>query len=110
MRYFVQCRTHPEERVYITFKPEQQPPDRSQVAAQFWLKCNLGALNIYRREEVFAEPGPTWLVGAAVGALMFFLDPIVGIAAAIGGAVGVRATEEAAAQRFNGGPTPRILP
>ena len=106
MRYFVGCHSHPGERVYITFKPE--PPDRANVPEQFWLRCNQGAQNLYRREEVFAEPGPAWLVGAAIGALMFFLDPIVGVIAAIGGAAGVRATEEATAQRFNSGSPPRM--
>lgn len=99
MRLFVWCAVHPAEKVYLQFT--KQPSTRDEIPWQFSVQCPQGVIYTYARNAVEAEVGPTFLAGAAVGALLFLIDPLLGLLGALGGAVGVGATEADKVKVFN---------
>ena len=98
MRFFVNCKYHRGEKIYVQFVTP--PQVRSQVPP-FNATCPQGFTTIYDRNDVFAELGPAFVGGAIVGALLFLLDPILGILGVILGGLGVGAAEQTAVDNFN---------
>jgi len=87
MRYFVLCKVHTGEKIYIYF--QNQPKTRSEIPYSFSLKCPKGSTSIYSNRDVQAEIGGTAIVGFLLGALLFVIDPALGLLGAItGGAIG----------------------
>lgn len=99
MRLYVSCRFHPTERIYLRF--QTQPSSRAQVPISFSVVCPQGFTAEYSNTEVIAEVGAAPLVGAGLGALLVFLDPVVGIVAGIAGLLGARAIDQKAVEDFN---------
>ncbi len=94
MRFFAWCKTHPQEKVYINFQG-QAPKTRADVTYSFNLTCPRGSTNWYTNRDVQAEMGSASLAGAAVGGLLFLLDPILGILGAVlGGTISASAEKE----------------
>lgn len=56
---------------------------------------------MYTKEDVQAEVGSASLAGAAVGGLLFLIDPILGIAGAILGGMISASTEKQNVDNFN---------
>lgn len=81
MRLYVPCQFHPNERVYLKFV--QPPTTRAQIPHMFSVTCPQGLTGHYTNKAVIAEEGATPLVAAGIGALLVFLDPVVGIVASI---------------------------
>ncbi len=101
MRLYVDCKTHSAEKIYLKFSPPQ-PKTRQEVMESFWVECpQTHQPSMYSRWDVKAETGPEFLAGAIVGALLFLLDPVVGIVGAVGGALGVHASEDQKVNTFN---------
>lgn len=99
MRYFVWCKVHPEEKIYINF--QKQPQTRAEIPQVFSLKCPRGVTSSYSNRDVQAEMGGTAIAGALLGALLFVVDPVLGIIGALtGGAIGGSA-EKQAVDKFN---------
>ncbi|MEM4068145.1 MAG: hypothetical protein QXV17_14940 [Candidatus Micrarchaeaceae archaeon] len=98
MRFFVYCKYHSGEKIYIQFTTV--PQVRSQIPP-FNATCPQGYTAPYNKDDVIAEAGPAVVGGAVVGALLFLLDPVLGILGAILGGLGVGAAEQAAVERFN---------
>lgn len=99
MRYFVWCKVHPQEKIYINF--QNQPKTRADIPPSFTLKCPRGSTSLYSNRDVQAEIGGTAIAGALLGALLFVVDPVLGILGAItGGAIGGSA-EKQAVDNFN---------
>lgn len=89
MRYYVNCRTHPDERHFIALpKPD---PRREDFFDVFTLE---GCESPYRREEVRALPVPE-----IPSALMFLAVPFVALWWSVSGRL---RREQAEARRFNG--------
>lgn len=99
MRFYVNCQTHAGERVYLQFQAE--PQTRVQVPAVFQVTCPSGTLGTYQANQVMAEVGPALLLGAAAGAVLFLLDPLLGLLGVLGGAFGVGISEKEKVNRFN---------
>ena len=95
MRFFAWCKSHPQEKVYISFQGEP-PKTRSDIPYSFNLKCPNGSINQFTNKDVQAEMGSASLAGAAIGGLLFLLDPILGI---LGGVLG--GTISASAEKDN---------
>lgn len=98
MRFYVNCRYHKGEKIYIQFATV--PKVRSQIPP-FEVTCPQGFKETYYKDDVFAELGPAFVGGAIVGGLLFLLDPILGILGVILGGLGVGATEQSAVDNFN---------
>jgi len=99
MRYFVWCKVHPGEKIYINF--QNQPKTRSEIPSLFSLKCPKGSTSIYSNRDVQAEIGETAIAGALLGALLFVIDPVLGLLGAItGGAIG-GLSEKQSVDNFN---------
>lgn len=94
MRYFVDCKVHSGEKIYVNF--QKQPKTRSEIPSTFSLKCPKGSMSAYSNGEVQAEIGGTAIAGALLGALLFVVDPVLGLLGAItGGAIGGSADKQA---------------
>ena len=100
MRFYVTCKYHPQERIYVTF--QQEPVTRARVPRVFTLKCpsmpNLATS--YFPNDVYAEVGPP-IGGALVGALLFLVDPLLGLAGMIIGATIHGQSEQDRVRNFN---------
>lgn len=99
MQYYVICRQHPNEKVYVRFTTP--PETRSEVPASFQATCGKGHQNTYYRAEVVAEVGLEPWVGGLVGGLLFFVDPIAGVMGATAGYTAVLKVETDKVKRFN---------
>ena len=102
MRFYVICKFHQDsqERIYVTF--EREPQTRAQVPPFFNLTCPiLKASNPYLASDVKAEVGAAPIGGAALGALLFLIDPLLGLAGVLIGALGANATEQEKVNAFN---------
>lgn len=100
MRFFVWCKSHEQEKIYINFQAPI-PKVRSDINSAFNLTCPRGVTNLYTNREVNAEMGSASLAGAAVGGLLFLLDPILGILGAILGGTISASAEKENVDRFN---------
>ena len=97
MRFYVPCAIHPNEKVYVRF--EREPHSRQDVPAFFKVTCPNGFNGTYQKRQVMAEPG--FPIGMLVGAILFLIDPLLGlIGAAAGGALS-NADEQRKADQFN---------
>lgn len=102
MQFYVLCKEagHNAEKIYVKF--DNQPKLRSEIPlSAFQLTCKSGHTNIYFRNDVFAEIGLEPIGGAILGALLFILDPLVGIAGAATGLFGIAARENEKVKTFN---------
>ena len=99
MRYFALCKVHPQEKIYISL--QNQPKTRSEILPTFTLKCPKGSISVYSNREVQAEIGGTAIAGALLGALLFVVDPVLGLLGAITGGVIGGSTEKQAVDNFN---------
>lgn len=99
MRYFVWCKVHNQEKIYINFK--NQPKTRAEIPSTFTLKCPRGAISSYSNHDVQAEIGSTAIAGALLGALLFVVDPILGIIGALTGGVIGGSAESQEVDKFN---------
>ena len=98
MRFYVYCKSHLGEKIYVQFPT---PPQLRSQVPPFNAKCSQGSTHIYYNGDVFAELGPAVIGGVVVGALLFLLDPILGILGMILGGLGVGAADQAAVDKFN---------
>jgi hypothetical protein len=108
MRFYVHCKQHPQERIYLRFAG-REPQQRIEVPLHFFrAQCNItNEFNHYTTGDVFAEEGAQLpLTGAGLGALLFFINPISGIIGTIIGLFGGQSTEEDRVRRFNSSPIP----
>lgn len=97
MRFYVMCGYHSNEKVYVRFQTE--PHSRQEVPAFFQVTCPNGYIGTYSNWQVMAEPG--FPIGMLVGAVLFLIDPLLGlIGAAAGGALS-NADEQRRADQFN---------
>ena len=100
MRFYVKCRIHPNERIYIRF--EREPQTKNEIP--FWtfqMTCPQGHPDTYYRNEVIAEMGLEPIGGAILGGLLFLVDPLAGVIGASAGLFGMAAHEEEKVRRFN---------
>lgn len=100
MRFFVWCKTHAQEKVYINFQ-QPFPKVRSDINYQFSVTCPRKSTSLYFNRDVFAEMGSASLAGAAVGGLLFLIDPILGILGLILGGTISASAEKDAVDKFN---------
>lgn len=103
MRFYVFCKAvgHSNEKIYIDFG-NTPPMIRNDIQnTAFQLTCRSGHANIYLKNDVQAEVGlePIW--GLILGASLFLVDPLAGIAGAATGLFGVAAREQEKVKRFN---------
>lgn len=99
MRFYAMCRSHANERVYLQF--QNVPATRDQVPRLFHVTCPSGTQQTFGARDVVAEAGPAILLGAAVGAVLFLLDPLLGLLGLLGGAIGGGMSEKEKVDRFN---------
>ena len=102
MRYYVKCRDHPEEKVYLRL--ENEPLVRASIPFDhFTISCpTTGASRIYSSKEIHAEEGAALpLTGTAVGALLFIFAPLAGIVGAVVGFLGGADKERTRVAEFN---------
>jgi len=103
MRYFVVCREHPHEKVFLGFEGAQ-PSTREEIPlAAFSVRCpQTNESAVYGREDVMAEAGSALpLAGSAVGALLFLFAPLAGVVGTIAGYLGGASREADQVKRFN---------
>ncbi|MCL4546768.1 MAG: hypothetical protein M1576_03385 [Deltaproteobacteria bacterium] len=100
MRYFVHCKEHPEEKIYVDFG--KQIFDKNELDYPcFSLACpKSGNTHTYSLNEISAEPGVA-IGGGILGALLFFLDPIAGIIGTITGLAAGLKNEQEKVEKFN---------
>lgn len=67
----------------------------------FKSQVSRGSINWYTNREVQAEMGNALLAGAAIGRLLFLLDPILGILGAVLGGTIIPSAEKNRVDRFN---------
>jgi hypothetical protein len=89
-----------QEKVYISFQGTI-PKIRSDINYTFNLTCPSGSTNVYKKGEVNAEMGNSSLAGAAIGGLLFLLDPVLGILGAVLGGTISASAEKDSVDKFN---------
>ena len=102
MRYFVKCRVHRDEKVYLRL--EDNPDTRADLDfASFNVACpRSGSISLYSTSEIIAEPGVELpLLGTAVGALLFVFTPVAGLIGSIAGLFGGTDREKRRVEGFN---------
>ena len=103
MRLYVICKEHPHEKIYLRW-PGGNPQYRNDISLpSFCIKCpTTEEDNLYTASDVIAEEGAQLpAVGAGLGALLFFINPISGLIGTIIGIVGGRLSEEEKVKQFN---------
>ena len=102
MRYFVNCRHHPEEKIYLNLVGS--PAKRSDIPYEaFSAACpTSGRLAAYSTSEIVSEPGTSLpLLGTAVGALLFAFTPLAGLIGSVAGLFGGAERERKRVEEFN---------
>ena len=100
MKYYVYCREHPQEKIYIDFGKEISTKDEIPYPC-FSLKCpTSNNAFTYNANDVMAEIG-TALGGALVGALLFLIDPVLGLVGTVMGLLGKTKIEQDKVIKFN---------
>jgi hypothetical protein len=103
MRFYVICRVHPNEKIYINLA--NAPTVRNDIqATPFQLTCGSNHTDTYSRQEVLAEIGLAPVGGLILGSVLFLIDPIIGIVGASAGLFGLAAAEQERVRRFNESP------
>lgn len=103
MRYYVCCRKHPQEKVFLRFEGSQ-PSTRNEIPlSAFTVRCpKTGELELYGPMDVLVEAGSSLpLAGSAVGALLFLFAPLAGVVGTIAGLLGGASREADQVKRFN---------
>ncbi|MHB1645908.1 MAG: hypothetical protein ACYCSW_05290 [bacterium] len=100
MKYYVFCKEHSQEKIYIDFGKEISTKDEIPYSC-FSLKCPTtnNSYN-YNANEVMAEAG-TALGGALVGALLFLIDPVLGLIGSVAGLLSKTKIEDDKVLKFN---------
>lgn len=101
MRYYVNSRINPNQRIYVTFG--SQPAKRENIPYEtFFVTDVSGIQQLYTRRDVLAEAGAEPAgVALVVGALLFIVDPLLGILAGLGSGILANQTEEDRVRIFN---------
>jgi hypothetical protein len=102
VRYYVKCRDHPEEKIYVRLGGE--PATRSDIPFKlFTIACpTSGSPFAYCARDIVAEEGAALpLTGTAVGALLFIFAPLAGVVGAIAGFLGGADKERKRVTEFN---------
>ena len=99
MRFYVICKSSPQERIYVSF--EKAPVMRADIPNNFSLKCKNGQTANYSNKDVIAEIGIEPLVGGIIGGLLFLIDPLIGLIGTIIGAGGTGVNEVNKVNKFN---------
>jgi hypothetical protein len=99
MRFYVICRIHPNEKIYIKFEPE--PQTRAEIPIYFSATCPIGIQNKYTNSEVIAEIGAEKIGLAALVTIgAFLIDPVLGILSILG-STAYGASEKSKVDKFN---------
>lgn len=101
MRYYVISRINSSQKIYVSFG--SQPAKRENIPYETFLVADLnGIQQLYTRQEVWAETG-TEPAGVAlvIGALLFIVDPLLGILAGLGSGILANQSEEDRVRIFN---------
>ncbi len=101
MRFYVNSRINPTQRIYVTFG--MQPAKRENIPYETFFVIELnGVQQLYTRNDVLAETG-TEPAGIAliIGALLFIVDPLLGIIAGLGSGILANQSEEDRVRIFN---------
>ena len=99
MRFYVMCRTHPNEKIYIKF--EQEPQTRAEVPTYFSATCSSGIQHQYINTEVIAEIGADKIgIAGLLTIAAFLIDPIFGIVGILGSTT-YGAMEKSKVDKFN---------
>ena len=102
MRYFVHCKLHNSERIYVNFS--NNPRRRTDLPAVFMLNCPSTSQPIaFYPSDVSAEGGPAPIGGAIIGGLLFLVDPVLGLLGALLGAGAANNEEQQQVNDFNNG-------
>ena len=100
MKYFVYCKEHHDEKIYINFGKEVKTKNELTYEC-FSLICPTSKTTyLYNINEVKAEVGPAF-GGALVGALLFIIDPVLGLIGSITGLLGMAKIEQEKVNKFN---------
>ena len=100
MRFYVKCKIHQTEKIYLKF--DKEPQSRANVPLSFTATCPSGIQQLFTNQEVIAEVGIEPIAGAILGGLLFFIDPVLGLIGLFGGLIGVNANEQQKVDNFNG--------
>jgi hypothetical protein len=101
MRWYVNSRINPNQRIYVTFG--MQPAKRENIPYETFFVTDLnGVQQLYTRRDVWAETG-TEPAGVAlvIGALLFIVDPLLGIIAGLGSGILANQSEADRVRIFN---------
>lgn len=78
MKFFVYCKDHSNEKIYLDFGDNKILSKNDICYDNFKVKCKTTKKEyIYNINEISAEPG-VQLSGVFVGAFLFVIDPILG--------------------------------
>ena len=103
MKYYVFCKTHNEERIYVTFS-NPPPKVRAEIPAPVYqITCPKGSVSFYSKMDIIAEVEvlPAAIVGLGAGLILSLLDPLVGVAGGGAAFSGMMADEEKKVKEFN---------
>ena len=101
MKYYVFCKEHPQEKIYIDFNNVEISVKDDVPYPCFTLSCpTTNHRNVYNANEVQAEAGIV-LGGALVGGLLFLIDPVLGLIGSIAGLIGMTKKEQDRVRKFN---------
>ena len=102
MRYYVLCKDHPDEKIYVRLTDE--PKTRDAIPFEwFTMSCtSSGVQHTYLTDEIVAEKGTALpLAGGLLGAVLYLVSPVAGIVGALVGAAKGTRTEEDRVRQFN---------
>ena len=103
MRLYVNCKDHPRERIYIQFRGKE-PQYRGDIPFPvFLVTCSITEKDsLYTLNEVHAEEGAQLpIVGAGLGVLLFFINPISELIRTVIGLMRDQVSEEEKVKQFN---------
>lgn len=99
MRFYVLCKYHNNEKIYLKF--DKEPQVRSDIPPYFNVTCPNGIADNHQNSEVKAEMGLEPIGGAILGGILFIVDPLLGIAGAGLGLFGMIKKETDKVEKFN---------
>ena len=103
MKYYVFCKEHPQEKIYIDFTDITiKITVKNDIPYHYftlWCHSN-NHINVYNVNEIQAEKGIV-LGGALVGSLLFIIDPILAFIDLIAAVLGIRKKEQNKVKKFN---------
>ena len=103
MKYYVICKTHNGEKIYINFA-NPQPKVRAEIPAPLYeITCPQDSSSFYSKMDIKAEVDllPVIIATGGGAILLSLLDPLIGVFG--GGAIfsGMTAEEERKVKEFN---------